>query len=679
MRFSGKTDIGRKRSLNQDGFYADGTVFAVADGLGGQEGGEIASSKALRVLGRALSRLPTQPDVLRKKMIQAFEKANAQIYGYAEKPEESAMGTTLTAAVVSDGSLFAAHVGDCRLYLYREGRLTQLTHDHSLVAQMVEDGRLSQEDATRHPQRHIITRALGTTPQIEVDFLTYAVRPGDRFLLCSDGLTTMVSEEELALALGMTDDLERACKDLIERANENGGSDNITVVLFEIDGDELQQDASDDGGRSKRNHELLGLILPLGVFVLGTALVDLARNLPPLGSWQLGAVLASLFLALHLAARRLLKNADPTLLPLTAFLVSLGLVMIYRLEPAVAERQLAWLFIGTCAALATIVVLRDLTVLKQYKYSLALLGVTLLLSPIFIGQEKFGARLWLNFGGLSFQPAEAAKLLTVFFLAAYLAEKREVLATSTRRIFGFLGGFWLPAAKHFGPLLTMWAISLAVLVFERDLGTSLLFFSIFLSMLYIATGRPIYVLAGGLLFTAGAWSTYLMFGHVRARIDIWLDPWLTAQGNGYQIVQSLLGIANGGILGTGLGRGYPGYIPAVQTDFIFSAIAEEMGVLGGLAILVVYLVFVFKGFQIARKVTSDFGKLLAAGLTCVFALQTILIIGGVTKLLPLTGVTLPFVSYGGSSILMNYVLLALLLKISNERSNVALNARGSKR
>jgi cell division protein FtsW len=309
---------------------------------------------------------------------------------------------------------------------------------------------------------------------------------------------------------------------------------------------------------------------------------------------------------------------------------------------------------------------KNYTRLKDYKYVFALVGLVLLIAPMLAGTEKYGARLWLNIGGVSFQPSEIAKILMVIFLAAYLEEKRELLAIANKKLLGI----WLPPFKHFGPLLLMWLISLAILIFEKDLGSSLLFFGIFLSMIYIATGRRIYIISGIILFLLGATTCYYLFAHVQIRIDIWLNPWVDVAGKGYQIAQSLFAIASGDLAGTGLGRGFPTYIPAVHTDFIFSALAEEMGFMGGLAVITAYLLFICRGFRIALTSKDEFGKLLAAGLASAFALQVFIIIGGVTKLIPLTGITLPFMSYGGSSILANFVLLALFLAISQKANGV---------
>lgn len=412
---------------------------------------------------------------------------------------------------------------------------------------------------------------------------------------------------------------------------------------------------------NRRNQEIGTLLIVFCLAFLGFSLIYLFQESKiTVEVGFLAALIVGPFILAHLVERFSLPQGDPLLLPLTAFLSSLSLIMIYRLKPAFFSLQSLWILIGVAILIISLFLTKNYAKLKGYKYLFALFGLILLLSPILFGTEKYGAKLWLRIGGISFQPSEIAKILIVIFLAAYLEEKRELLSIANKRLLRI----WLPEFKHFGPLLLMWLISLAVLVFEKDLGSSLLFFGIFLSMLYVATGRRIYVIAGVLLFLLGATSCYFIFSHVQTRIDIWLNPWQDVAGKGYQIAQSLFAIASGNLSGAGLGKGYPTYIPAVHTDFIFSALAEELGLIGGFAVIISYLIFVYRGLRIALTVDDEFGKLLAVGLTSAFALQTFIIIGGVTKLIPLTGITLPFMSYGGSSILANFILLALLLTVS---------------
>jgi cell division protein FtsW (lipid II flippase) len=292
-----------------------------------------------------------------------------------------------------------------------------------------------------------------------------------------------------------------------------------------------------------------------------------------------------------------------------------------------------------------------------------------------LGQEINGAQLWVSFGAFSFQPGELAKICLVVFFAAYLAERKELLAIASRRIVGF----HVPDLKHFGPLLVMWGVSLAVMFYEKDLGSSLLFFSIFLVMLYIATARIVYMAFGGLLFLAGAFVGYQMFSHVQLRVQVWMDTFNpeTIQDESFQLAQSLFALATGGLFGTGLGRGRPDLIPAAETDFIFSVIGEELGMLGTVAVLLCFILLVARGFRVALAARSDFGQLLAAGLTVILGVQTFIILAGVTRLLPLTGITLPFMSYGGSSLLSNFILIALLVRISHENGAAPVPAETS--
>ncbi|MBE0447337.1 MAG: FtsW/RodA/SpoVE family cell cycle protein [Actinobacteria bacterium] len=414
-----------------------------------------------------------------------------------------------------------------------------------------------------------------------------------------------------------------------------------------------------------RNRELLLLIFALIIISLGFYLSAQTTAQPIDTALKLAGLLATAFIGLHIANRILITDADPLLLSLTAFTSGIGLVMIWRLKPNLASAQSTWILVGAVTILIALVLARNYRKLKEYKYTWAIAGIILLFAPIFLGTERGGARLWLDLGPISFQPAEIAKICFVFFLAAYLEEKRELLSISTKRAFGL----WLPEPKHLGPLAVMWLISLIILVLERDLGTSLLFFGLFLAMIYVATGRAMYVSLGISLFIAGAVACYFVFSHVQTRFDIWLDPWIDPAGRGYQLIQAIFAIGSGGLTGTGLGLGHPTLIPAVQTDFIFAAVAEELGLLGGVAVILAYLLFISRGLRIALSASDDFGRLVATGLTSVFALQAFVILGGTTRLIPLTGVTLPYMSYGGSSILMNFILLALLLAISAKRGD----------
>lgn len=411
--------------------------------------------------------------------------------------------------------------------------------------------------------------------------------------------------------------------------------------------------------RSRRDTELLLLLAAAPVVVLLFVLVHGAQG--GTVSWSDITVplgLLACFLGAHVGARFLARGADPSLLPIAFLLTGIGLATITRLDPTLAAGQVLWVLAGVVALVAVLAFVPSIERLGRYKYTIAIAGIVLLVLPALVGVEVNGAKLWLRFAGFSFQPAEVAKILIVLFLAAYLAEKREVLSVATTRKLGV----WLPPAKHLGPLVVMWAISLIVLVAEKDLGSSLLFFSVFLVMLYAATGRPGYVLIGLALFAVGATAAYFTFGHIQTRVAIWLDPFADAAGRGYQLAQSLFALAAGRMLGVGVGNGLPGRIPFVETDFIFTAIAEELGLLGGAALIIAYLVFCLRGLSTAARARSDVAALTAAGLVATFGLQAFVIIGGVTRLIPLTGITLPFVSYGGSSILSNFILLGLLMR-----------------
>jgi cell division protein FtsW (lipid II flippase) len=418
--------------------------------------------------------------------------------------------------------------------------------------------------------------------------------------------------------------------------------------------------------------------LGLGTLVVlvaggGYALVALANgpDLPPDLPVFLGTVLG-LYVVAHVVVRRFAPRADGTILPLAALLNAIGFVAITRLDQNLARIQSLWVAVGVGALIATLVVLRDVALLERYRYTFAFLGVVFLLLPLApgIGSTINGARLWVGIGPLNFQPGEIAKVLLVVFFAAYLVEKRELLARGSRRV----GGLFVPDLKHLGPLLLAWGVSVLVMVRLRDLGSSLLFFAVFALMLYMATERVAYLLGGLVMFSGGAWIAYHAFSHVQVRVSTWIDPWSTAQGTGYQLVQSMFALGTGGLAGTGLGRGSPDKIPNAATDFIFSAIGEELGLLGTIAVLVALLLLVGAGFRIAADAQRPFDKLLAAGLTVIIGVQSFIILGGVTRLIPLTGLTTPFVSYGGSSLIANFVILGLLLRISDDSEERRLRA-----
>jgi cell division protein FtsW (lipid II flippase) len=409
------------------------------------------------------------------------------------------------------------------------------------------------------------------------------------------------------------------------------------------------------------------MILALLVTTLGFATLIFAQEAtsPPL---VYGAYYAGTLFLLYLGVRLLLPHSDALLLPIVTLLTGLGLVMIFRLTYDVegvqelALTQAVWILIGSGAMFLLVLFFRNnYEWLFDYKYLLAIAAVFLIASTFTpLGYTVNGARLWVDLGPVNFQPSEFARIALVVFFAGYLADKRDVMAATSR---SFLG-IELPAIKYFGPVALVWAASLGLLVFEKDLGSSLLFFAVPLLMLYAATGRTAYVLLGGVLFSVGSFVTFLLFDHVQLRVQSWLDPWKDPDGTGFQILQSIFNIADGGLLGTGLGAGFAQTIPEVETDFVFSAIASELGLLGATAVLLAFLAFTYRGTKIALLAEDDASKLLAFGLTAMFALQTLIIVGGVTKAIPLTGITLPFVSYGGSSVVGNFLLTGLLLLVS---------------
>jgi cell division protein FtsW (lipid II flippase) len=420
-----------------------------------------------------------------------------------------------------------------------------------------------------------------------------------------------------------------------------------------------------------RNRELLGLFPVAVLITAGFTAVYMARS-SDLGSASLtyGGLFLALCLAVHMFVRIQLPDADPYLFPLVALLAAFGLVVIYRIDDALARQQAGWFVAGIVLFAATILLLRDVRVLERYRYVIAAAGIGLLMLPRLpgIGAQVNGAYLGVNLGPITFQPTEFAKLCIIVFLASYLFERGEMLVLGARRVLGVT----IPPLKHFGPLLVVWGAAMLMLVVIRDLGSSLMFFGAFLALLYVATGRLSYVIAGLVLFVAGSWFFANSVPHVQERVDIWLDPWSDPERSGFQIAQSLFAQADGGLFGKGLGQALlnlPGGAqipPAPDTDLIYAVITDELGLFGAAGIVLTYLLFAERGFRVAVMASDGFLKLLATGLTAVFALQAFVIVGGVTRVIPLTGVTLPFVSYGGSSIVANFVLLALLLLVSQE-------------
>lgn len=425
-------------------------------------------------------------------------------------------------------------------------------------------------------------------------------------------------------------------------------------------------------GRFRRTRELSLGVLAILITAGGYVLLGLSKApaLPPdlLG---LFGVLCGLFLAAHLAVRRLAPRADATLLPIVALLLGIGFVMLSRLDlhpdpqqGRVAPTQAVWIAVGIAAFVATLLVVRSTRTLTQYRYTFLFLGVAALMLPLVpgLGVTINDARLWVRVGGSTFQPGEIAKVLLVVFFAAYLVDTRELLSSGSRRI----GRMHVPDPKHLGPLLLPWGLAILIVVGQKDLGSSLLFFMVFVAMLYIATQRSAYLIIGAALFAGAVWVAYRMFSHVQERVSTWIDPWSDIHGKGYQLSQSLFAFGSGGFTGKGLGRGIPFQIPVHNTDFIFAAIGEELGLIGTVAVVCAFLLLVGSAFRIAVQASRPFSQLFAAGLATILGVQTFVIIGGVTRVIPLTGVTLPFVSYGGSSLVANFVILALLLRISDE-------------
>jgi len=413
----------------------------------------------------------------------------------------------------------------------------------------------------------------------------------------------------------------------------------------------------------RRNTELFLLCLGAVPVILLYAMYVVNDNVAL--SLSTLAVPIGLFVAFamaHVAIRRLAPGADPAILPIVFVLSGIGITFVTRLAPSEANGQVVWLFLSVVAMIAALFFVRNLDDLAHYKYTLGVIGVALLLLPMLVGTEIYGSKLWIFIGPFSFQPGELAKILIVLFLAFYLASNREALSTSAIHF----GPFSLPRFRMLLPLFIMWGISLLLVVFERDLGSALLFFVFFVIMLFVATGRVSYVIISLGLLAIGFVFCYHFFGHVQTRVDIWLNPWKDPSGSGYQIVQSLYSIADGGLTGTGIGKGMPTLIPVVESDFIFSAIAEEMGLLGSTAVLVLFMLFCVRGFATAARAKSDSSAFAAVGLTSVIGFQAFLIVGGVTKLLPLTGVTLPFMSQGGSSLLSSFIIVGLLLRAGDE-------------
>jgi cell division protein FtsW (lipid II flippase) len=442
---------------------------------------------------------------------------------------------------------------------------------------------------------------------------------------------------------------------------------------------------------SPRNRELFGLI-PAALLVTGgfTAIFiqsgredrhapeNLVLSHASSLSLTYGAIFLGLCVIAHIVIRIALPHADPYLFPLAAVLASIGIVMVYRINPTLARQQAQWMVLGILLFAATIFAMSryGLGVLERYRYTIAALGIGMTVLPRVpvIGEQVNGAYLDVHIGGISFQPAELGKIAIVVFLASYLRDNRQILVTAGRRVLGLT----IPPMKQFGPMLVVWGAAITTLLVTRELGTSLMFYGAFLALLYVATGRLSFPLVGLILFALGAWFVATHVSHVHSRVLAWEHPFEPAlyhrlEGGSYQLAQSLFAQADGGLLGTGFDQsllrpagGGPPILPVPESDFIYAVIVNELGLAGAIGLLLTYMLFVARGLKVATLARDSFSKLLATGLSFVVAMQVFVIVGGVTRVIPLTGVTLPLVAYGGSSVVMNFVLVALLLVVSDK-------------
>lgn len=420
---------------------------------------------------------------------------------------------------------------------------------------------------------------------------------------------------------------------------------------------------------TRRNLELVLLCVAAPLVVLLFAMIALnqgqALDMNTLG---VPAGIFAAFVIAHIATRRFAPGADPALLPIAFALSGIGIAFVTRLAPDLAVNQVMWLFLGVAFMVLVLAFVRNLDKVANYKYTLMIAGFLLLLSPLVpgLGQEIYGSRIWLSLGGFSFQPGEIAKIIIVLFLAGYLAQNREMLSVFTVRV----GPFRLPDIRTLLPLILMWGVALLIVVFEKDLGSALVLFFMFLVMLYVATGKKFYLAIGLGLIAVGGVGAFLAFDHVQVRVNTWLDPFADAQNTGYQLTQAIYSIADGDLFGVGLGNGLAEQIPVVESDFIFADIAEEIGLLGAAGVLLLFLCFAIRGFVTAARAKSDVSSFAAVGLTSVIVLQAFIIVGGVTRLIPLTGITLPFISQGGSSLLASFIIVGLLLRCGDEGTGV---------
>ncbi len=430
---------------------------------------------------------------------------------------------------------------------------------------------------------------------------------------------------------------------------------------------------------TRRGSELALLVLVwlVGILAMVLASAGAADEVLP-GIWPVAAITGGFLLGMHLVVRWLAPYADPILLPAAAALNLLGIAMIGRLDIAAARRaesagnpipssdaldQAVWMAVGVLACAAVLFLVRDHRMLRRYTYIWGLLGLGLLLLPMVpgLGLTINGANLWIQVAGMTFQPSELAKVVLTIFFASYLVQTRESLALVRRKFLG-LG---VPRGRDLGPILVAWLMALVIMALQTDLGTAVMLFGLFVGLLYVATGRRSWIVLGTILTAAGAVVAYLLFGHVQVRVKVWLDPFAYANAEGYQIVQSLFGFANGGMMGTGWGKGYPQLVPYAESDFIFAALGEEIGMVGVFAVVVLFAVLIQRALRVAHASRDPFGTLLVAGFAIIWGVQTFVVVGGVTKLIPHTGLTTPFMSAGGSSLLANWIMLGLLLRVSD--------------
>ena len=429
--------------------------------------------------------------------------------------------------------------------------------------------------------------------------------------------------------------------------------------------------------RPRRVLELVLMLIALAVGIGGYVLTTLNRTgeIPANLGLHIG-ILVALAIVAEVGVHFLAPYADPVILPIAVALTGMGLAMIYRIDlsldalgmDTVGVRQLMFVGIAIVLAAVVLVLVRDHRVLRRYTYTFGLVSVVLLLLPMIpgLGKETYGARVWISLGPLSMQPGELVKITLAIFFAGYLVTNRDNLTIGGPKVLGLR----LPRARDLGPILVVWLVGVAILVLQRDLGTSLLFFGLFVATLYVATNRVSWLVIGFTMFVPAIFIAIKTFSHVRARFDVWLnalepDVYNAEAGGSYQLVQGLFGQASGGLMGTGWGRGYPQLVPLANSDFILSSFAEELGITGLAAILVLYLVLIERGMRAAIGVRDGFGKLLATGLSFSFAIQIFVVLGGITRLIPLTGLTAPFLAAGGSSMVSSWLAVALLIRVSD--------------